>query len=345
MNFHIEHINHPVMEPKKLLLWFHGGFPTTNVSVESFLLPTRIFSNCDVTVRCDAKPKTLTWLDMVFKGKSYKYIPDTYSPENIDFNQYDIIWNHDYWFCKGGASKKAKDEWKWILDAVHGPKLMTLYCDPLVTDKLRPTPNRRDWSNITVFFNQDVIENWAPGMFEGWDSISQLPNIAYINMRIYYQLPENYQFIRKPYKTGVYFAHFHPKRVAFFKNQLSDFNPELIRIGGRNSSALSETRFKDSIVCDKFTQSEVHYHLQKGAWALYIGRVKPICWLGMTFYLPFIAGIPVFCYDGCTEAHKVFGDIPCYFKNGKELEVLIRNTDFEELFYLQTNKLKSFYNL
>lgn len=346
MYFHTIRINHPFQVPKNILLWYRGGFPTTNVSVESFLLPTRIYPNCKLTIRCDAKPSTLAWLDMVLKGKPYRIISDAViSPENIDYSQYDIIWNHDYWFCKGGASKKAKEEWKWILDNVQGPQIMTLYCDPLVTDKLRPTPNRKDWSNVMVIFNQDIIEDWAPSMFEGWESIEKKPFIAYINMRLYYNLPNQYKFAWHPYKTGVYFAHFHPKRIAFFKNQLEDFNPNLIRIGGRNSSALSETQFKESIVCDKFTQAEVHYHLQKGAWALYIGRVKPICWLGMTFYLPFLAGIPVFCYDGCTEAHKVFGNLPCYFKNGKELEELIRNTNFQELFYHQTDKLKSFYNI
>lgn len=346
MDFHTFRFNNPIMVSKNILLWYHGGFPTTNVSVESFLLPTRIYPNCKLTIRCDCKPKTLAWLDKIIGGKyTYKLIPDTYSPQEIDFNQYDIVWNHDYWFCKGGASEKAKSDWKWILDNIEGPELMSLFCDPLVTDKLRPTQNRKDWSKVTVFFNQDIVEDWASGMFEGWDRVSKLPNIAYINMRIYYNLPSEYKFISKPYNKGVYFAFWHSRRVTLFKNLLTDFNPDLIQLGGRNSSALSETQFKNSIICGAFSHDEVHGHLQKGAWALYIGRVKPICWLGMTFYLPFTAGIPIFCYDGCTEAHKVFGDIPCFFKNGKELEELVKTTNLEELFYKQTEKIKSFYNI
>lgn len=347
MDFHIFRYNKPILAPKKILLWYQGGFPTTNVSVDSFLLPTRLFPNSEITVRCKGDAKTLCWLESVLKPKyqSYKILPDNYSPQEVDFSKYDIVWNHDYWFCKGGASEKAKADWKWILDNVTEPTLASLFCDPLVTRKIMPTPNRKDWSNVMVFFNQDIVENWAPGMFEGWESVEKKPLIAYVNMRLYYNLPTFFKFSWHPYKTGVYFANFHSRRVTFFKKVLKDFNPELLHIGGRNSSALADTQFKDSIDCGSFPHNEILGKLLRGAWALYIGRVKPICWLGMTFYLPFIAGIPVFCYDGCTEAHRVFGNLQCYFKTSQELEDLVNNTDLKELFYKQTERLKSFYNI
>lgn len=351
MHFHTNHINQPSLEPKKILLWFRGDFPTTNVSVDSFLLPKRIWPNAEITVRCNTRNiQTIAWVNKV-SDKTYKFMSDEISPRAVAWREWDIVWNHDYWFIKKYDDQVAIDEWRKILEHVHLTDIYTLYCDPLVLNKIAPVGRRLNWSNVHVVFNQDIVKDYAPSMFDDlFSACTVKPTIEYINMRIYYNLPDEFHFNdRKSFMTdpfGCYFAHFHEPRLNFFKNVIPTFPEKYpINIGGRNANKLVRfsKAYANSVICDKFRHDHIMDMLKKYDWGLYIGRCRSIPWIGMSFYLPLLAGIPIFCYTKAKEASALFDGLDCFFSTQEELEALLIKTDFRKLYEQQIERIKSFY--
>lgn len=351
MNFHTIHINTPSSDPKKILLWFRGDFPTTNVSVDSFMLPQRIWPNATITVRCNTENlQTIAWVKKVSGGK-YRMISDKIKPRDINWPDWDIVWNHDYWFIKKFKDQTAIIEWQEILANVFTTEIYSLYCDPLVLNQIEPIYHRLNWSNVTVVFNQDIVEDYAPKMFsDKFAACTVRPTIAYINMRMYYNLPDEFQYTdRKSFMTdpfGCYFAHFHEPRINFFKKVLPTFPEKYpINIGGRNANKVMHIShaYERAVICDKFSHDHIMDMLKDYDWGLYIGRCRPIPWIGMSFYLPLLAGIPIFCYTKAKEARAIFGNLNCYFSTQEELEQLVKNTDYKKLYNEQIKCIKKFY--
>ena len=345
MNQLVSNINKPFDGSPRILLWYSGRFPSLFISVHSFQLPKMLWPNAKFSVRCSANNiRTLHWVRK-YLGNDVEIISDTTSAKNFNFSSFDVIYNHDYWFRKT-ISDKAKEDIEYIIYNVNKP-FYCLYCD-IILPQIRMTQLKKDMSNLTVLFNQNIIRDWGNERFDydSFEGCEKLPNIAYVNMKLYYQLPERYYYKDSYGKKGCYFAYFHAERRKFFKKVLNDFSIPMLKLtlAGRNVEKLAGTKYYRIDAISQFEQSSVLTMLSQYDWALYIGRNKDVPYLGMTFYLPFVAGIPVFCYSQCEEAQKIFGGLNCFFSTEKELHELLENINLKELFKQQVERLKKYYN-
>lgn len=369
----ISWLDKPDPRPLKVLMWYLGSFPVPVISTHSFSLPKMLWPNATFYIRCNtSSKKTIEYVEKVMKGSWIQFVSDTTPPWRMSFEKYDIIYNYDYWFRWIGL-KKYRDsrfysEINYLIYRVDKP-IYLLYCDKEVFHKIENTPvfckergdnypwlkhcdEHKDFSNIHILFNQDICKNWAIDCID-WKSfgdrkIFEMFNIIYLNMKLYYQLPDEYT--PKEYsseKRGCFFGTFFDKRAKVFNTILNTPSEERLNltIGGRTISKVEGCKYYTPESIGVFKHEDIFKILKPYDWGLFLGRVTPSDYLGMTFYLPFVAGMPVFCLRSCFEGvGNPFEGIDCFFSTEHELIELVKRTNLKELFIAQTEKLKTYYN-
>lgn len=366
-NVTVNYLDRPDLRPLKVLMWYSGSFPVSVISMHSFSLPKMLWPNATFYIRCRRNERTAAYIAKVMKGARYVLIDDNVRPWKMSFEQYDLIYNYDYWFRWIGL-KKYRDsldysEINYIIYQVKKP-IYLLYCDKEVFHKIENTPifaqkdgypwlkycdPKKDFSNVHIMFNQDICRNWAMDCID-WKSFEpaeKMFEVIYLNMRLYYQLPSEYS--PKNYSTdkiGCYFGTFFEKRAKFFNTVMNVQGPKKVNleIGGRTVCKVKDSKYYHEGCIETFQHEEIFNVLKPYDWALFIGRVTPLDYLGMTFYLPFVAGMPVFCLRTCFEGvGNPFEGLDCFFSTEDELAELVKKADLNQLFVEQTSRLKALY--
>lgn len=363
----VNHIDNPDLRPLKVFMWYSGQFPVLGISTHSFSLPKMLWPNATFYIRCRKTKKTQEWIAKRMKDVSYILIDDDKRPEEMSLEKYDIIYNHDYFFRSIGhkwfRNSQDYEDINYIVYNINKP-IYFLFCDKEVCHKVENTPvflnvneypwvknclKKKDFSNLHILFNQDICRDWAIECID-WASFSgatELPKIDYLNMRLYYQLPDEYT--PKSYtdeKKGCYFGMFFDSRIQFFNTVLNTPGEKKLNLelGGRGISRIKGTKYYREDCVEKFPHEEIFERLKPYDWAMFIGRVTPLDYLGMTFYLPFVVGMPVFCLRTCFEGvGNPFEGIDCFFSTEDELATLVEKTDLRKLFEEQTSRLKTLY--
>lgn len=361
-------MDEPDLRPLKVLMWYSGSFPVSVISMHSFSLPKMLWPNATFYIRCSKSRKTIDYIKKVMSGaKQIILIEDNLPPWKMNFDKYDVIYNYDYFFRWIGL-KKYRDsrdysEINYLIYRVNKP-IYLLYCDKEVFHKVENTPvfckdgypwlkycdERKDFSNIHILFNQDICKDWAVECIDwkSFENAEKMFEIIYLNMRLYYQLPNDYKAKKfSDNKVGCYFGTFFEKRARFFNTVMNTPGKKLVNleIGGRTVCKVKNSKYYSENCIETFQHEEIFNVLKPYDWALFIGRVTPLDYLGMTFYLPFVAGMPVFCLRTCFEGvGNPFEGIDCFFSTEEELADLVNKTDLNELFVLQTERLKQLYS-